>query len=310
MTTWTLALFAAAVSVGTTLVFATLGEIMMERVGHLNLGIEGIMLIGAVTGFGVGSVTKQPFLAVSASFVAGMLCGVIYAFLTVTLHSNQVVTGLALTFFGTGIANYLGKSFAGQTIPLQVKQAFNVSIPFLKDIPIVGPILFNQDLFVYLAIILACILGFYYRNTRIGLRANMIGDDPWSADAIGIPVAKYKYIHICLGSGIVALSGAYLSLVYVPSWQENITAGRGWIAVALVIFVGWRPTVALLGSLFFGVLEILGSRLQNTVFEVSKYYTDLLPYVMTILVLIMMSSHKKRNNSPQKLGESYHRESR
>ncbi len=307
---WLISLISAGVVVATTLGFATIGEIMMEKVGHLNLGLEGIMLVGAISGFMVATTTKNPFLSILATIGVGMLMGLLYATMTIVLRANQVVTGLALTFFGTGIAYYLGKPFIGQTVPQNITEAFKWPIPVLKDVPIFGPIIANQDVFVYALIIIACLMGFYFKYTRTGLRATMIGHNPAAADAIGIPITTYKFIHIMIGSAVVALSGAYLSLVYVPSWQENITAGRGWIAVALVIFVGWRPSIALIGALFFGTLEILGSRLQNTAFEVSKYYTDLVPYVLTILVLIMMSYRKQKSQAPTKLGESYHRESR
>lgn len=308
--TWTIDLVAAALAVATTLMFATLGAIMMEKVGMLNLGIEGLMLFGAITGFAVATITNNPMLAIMASFVAGIIGGLIYAFLTVSLRANQVVTGLALTFFATGLTNFVGRYYGGQAAPESVRNFFSISVPILKHIPIIGPILFQQDLLVYSAIILAITLNFYFKHTRVGLRARMVGDNPSAADAIGIPVIKYKYIHILIGSGIVALSGAYLSLIYVPSWQENITAGRGWIAIALVVFVSWRPTLVIFGSLFFGILEILGSRLQNTAFSVSRYYMDLLPYIMTIVVLILISYYPNKQKAPSSLGQSYDREAR
>lgn len=308
--TWTIDLIAAALAVATTLMFATLGAIMMEKVGMLNLGIEGLMLFGAISGFAVATYTNSPTLAILASFISGILGGLIYAFLSVSLRANQVVTGLALTFFATGLTNFVGRSFGGQATPESVRDFYRLSIPLFEDIPILGPILFQQDLLVYLAIIIALTLSFYFKHTRVGLRARMVGDNPSAADAIGIPVIKYKYIHILIGSGIVALSGAYLSLIYVPSWQENITAGRGWIAIALVVFVSWRPTHVIFGSLFFGILEILGTRLQNTAFSVSKYYMDLVPYIMTIVVLILISYYPHKQKAPSSLGQSYDRESR
>lgn len=308
---WTALLF-LAVQAGTPLLFATLGEIMTEKVGNLNLGVEGIMLIGAVAGFSMGYMTHSPMLSLLGAFIAGGLAALIFAFLTVTLRVNQVVTGLALTTFGTGIAGFAGKALAGKLVPGEVKSFFaTVKIPLLGDIPVVGKVLFQQDWFVYLGYLLVILFGFYLYKTKIGLNLRMVGENPAAADASGINVSLYKYIHILLGGALCGLGGAYLTLVYVPAWQENITAGRGWIAVALVIFATWNPYKALIGSYFFGALSVAGLYLQKFDIKISLFFIDMLPYVVTIVVLIFISLRKVRENSPPKaLSEPYFREDR
>lgn len=308
---WTAFLF-MAVQAGTPLLFATLGEITTEKVGNLNLGVEGMMLVGAVAGFSVGFMTHSPLLALLGAFAAGGLAALIFAFLTVTLRVNQVVTGLSLTIFGTGVAGFAGKTLAGKLVPEDVKSFFaDTKIPLLGDIPVVGKVLFQQDWFVYLGYLLVIVLGIYLFKTKIGLNLRMVGENPAAADASGINVSLYKYVHILLGGALCGLGGAYLTLVYVPAWQENITAGRGWIAVALVIFATWNPYKALLGSYFFGALSIAGLYLQKYDIKMSLFLIDMLPYVVTIIVLIFISMKKVRENSPPKaLGEPYFREDR
>jgi len=304
--------FAAAVVAGTPLLFATLGEIITEKAGHLNLGVEGMMLMGAVTGFMAALNTQNPLLAVLCGALGGMLGALVFAFLTIELRANQVVSGLALTIFGSGLASFMGKGIGGKAVPAAVKSVFTpVSIPLLGDIPILGKIFFSQDIYIYFGYILAILLGVYLYKTRPGLTLRAIGESPGSADAAGINISLYKYIHILLGGALCGLGGAYLSLVYVPAWQESITAGRGWIAVALVIFATWNPYKAILGAYLFGGLDIVGFRLQGTKFAVSQYLIDMLPYVVTIAVLVFVSLKKSKDNSPPKaLGEAYFREER
>lgn len=289
----------AAVQAGTPLLFASLGEILTEKSGNLNLGVEGLMLIGAVAGFAAGMATESAIIAMLCASIAGALAGLIYAFLTVTLRANQVVTGLSLTIFGTGVSGYAGKFLMGQVLPESMKATFvNFKIPVLGQIPYIGEILFNQNVFVYFGYLLAVGLGVYLGHTRYGLNLRTVGENPYAADASGIQVSTYKYIHIMLGSAISALGGAYLSLVYVPAWQDNVTAGRGWIAVALVIFFAmWSPYKAILGAFLFGGLDIIGFRIQSMDINVSQYLIDMTPYVVTILVLIMNSVFKKRDQA-------------
>lgn len=303
---------AAAIVAGTPLLFATLGEILCEKVGNLNLGVEGMMLMGAVMGFMVGLKTGNPALAMAAAMASGALGAGIYAFLTISLRANQVVSGLALTIFGSGFASYIGQSLVGQVAPDGIKAFFKpTSIPLLGKIPFIGPIFFQQDAFVYFGYLAAIVIGIYMYKTSTGLNMISIGENPNAADAVSINIRLYKYIHILLGGALCGLGGAYLSLVYVPAWQDNVTAGRGWIAVALVIFAAWNPYKALIGAYLFGGLDIIGFRIQGTSFHISQYIIDMLPYLVTIIILVVVSVRKSRKNAPPKgLGVPYYREER
>ncbi|MBU3143705.1 ABC transporter permease [Clostridium sp. CF012] len=307
-----MAFLAAAIVAGTPLLFATLGEILIERVGNLNLGVEGMMLMGAVMGFLVGLKTGNVFAALLGAMAAGAFAGLIFAFLTISLRANQVVTGLALATFGSGFSTLIGKQLVGQTAPEAVKSFFKpYSIPVISDIPVIGPIFFRQDAFVYLGYILAVIIGVYLYNTSKGLNLRAIGENPGCADAASINITLYKYVHILIGGALCGLGGAYLSLVYIPSWQENVVAGRGWIAIALVIFAAWNPYKAILGAFLFGGLDIIGFRLQGAGIHVSQYLVDMLPYLVTIAILVIVSMKKsKRNAPPKNLGTPYFREDR
>jgi simple sugar transport system permease protein len=303
---------AAAVQAGTPLLFATLGEIITERSGHLNLGVEGLMLLGAVFGFYAGFVTGSPIIAMIAAALAGAVGALIYAFLTVSLRTNQVVTGLSLTIFGAGVSGFVGQGLVGQVLSESFRQTFGkMPIPVLSQIPVLGPIFFNHNIFVYFGYFMAILLTVYLYKTRAGLNLRAIGENPYAADASGLAITRTKYFHILLGGALCALGGAYLSLVYVPAWQEGVTAGRGWIAVALVIFSGWNPAFAFLGAVVFGGLDIVGFRLQKSDIVVSQYLIDMLPYAVTILVLILGSVRKKNKlHVPESLGEPYFREDR
>jgi ABC-type uncharacterized transport system permease subunit len=308
----TAAFFSAAIVAGTPLLFATLGEIITEKAGNLNLGVEGMMLMGAVMGFMVGLKTNSPFLAILAAAVAGGAGAFIYAFLTVTLRANQVVSGLTLTIFGTGFSGFIGKGLVGEIMTVDIRKFFApVEVPLLSKIPIVGQVFFHQDMFVYLGYILAVLLGIYMYKTSKGLNLTAVGENPAAADVASISVSMYKYIHILLGGALCGLGGAYLSLVYVPACQENITAGRGWIAVALVIFATWNPYKALFGSYLFGGLDIIGFRIQGSGLAVNQYFINMLPYLVTIIVLVTISFRKSKKNSPPAgLSVPYFREER
>ncbi len=302
----------AAVIAGTPLLFATLGGILNEKVGHLNLGIEGMMLMGAIAGFTVGFGTNNAILAILGAGLVGGVGALIYAVLTVSFHANQVVTGLSLTIFGTGFSGFLGQQMVGKIVSDQLKLSLvPIRIPLLSDIPLIGNALFNQSPFVYLGYISAIVIFIYFMFTSWGLNARMVGENPAAADATGINVNLYKYSHILVGGAFCGFAGAFLSLVYVPAWQEGITAGRGWIAVALVIFAGWNPLKAILGGFLFGGLDILGFRLQGAGFNVNQYFLDMVPYAVTILVLVIASIKKNSLNAPPKgLGNAYFREER
>lgn len=309
MNTWLINFFSAAMIAATPLLFATVGEIFTEKVGNLNLGVEGMMLLGAITGFLVGLSTGSFALAFLAAFAAGAFGGFIYGFLIITLRANQVVSGLALTIFGTGVASMMGKKVVGTRVPDSIA-AFStrIEIPILSKIPIIGPSLFTQDLFVYFGYFIVIISAIYLYKTTYGLNATAVGENPAAADAASININLNKYIHTLLGGGLVGLGGAYISLIYVPSWQENITAGRGWIAVALVIFANWNPLLAFVGALVFGGLDIMGLRVN---LPISQYFFAALPYIVTVLVLVITSMRKNgRKSGPASLGTAYFKEER
>jgi simple sugar transport system permease protein len=302
----------AAIVASTPLLFATLGEIITERSGNLNLGVEGMMLMGAVMGFMVGMATGSATLALLMAMIAGAGGALIFAFLTITLRANQTVTGLTLTIFGSGFADFVGKDLVGQIAPEGLRMFFRpYSIPILGDIPFIGPVLFKQDAFVYLGYATAILLGIYLFKTSWGMNLRAVGENPAAADAAGINVTLYKYLHTLLGGALCGLGGAYLSLVYVPALQEGVTAGRGWIAVALVIFATWNPYKALFGAFLFGGLDIIGFRIQGLGINVSQYFIDMLPYLVTITVLVVVSMRKSKEKAgPKACGLPYFREER
>jgi len=304
-----IAILATAVTAGTPILFAALGEIITERSGILNLGVEGMMLAGAVTGFMAALKTGSPWLGFGAALLAGGGVGLIHAFLTVTLRANQVVSGLALTIFGTGFSSYIGKPLVGT--PLQ--QTFKpVALPLLSDIPVIGPVFFKHDPLVYVSYLLVILAAFLLYKTRWGLNLRAVGENPGAADSVGISVSLTRYLAVFSGGMLAGAGGAYLSLAYAPSWLENMTAGRGWIAVALVIFAMWDPFKALLGSYIFGGVDALGFRLQTMNVDISPFFQKMLPYLLTIIVLIIITRETKtrRVGAPQALGLPYHREER
>lgn len=304
-----IAIIATAVTAGTPILFAALGEILVERSGVLNLGVEGMMLVGAVTGFMAAFKTGNPWLGFGAAMLAGGGVALIHAFLTVTLRANQVVSGLALTIFGTGFSSYIGKPLVGTPLLNPFK---TVEIPLLSDIPVLGPILFKHDPLVFVSYAFVVLIAFFLYRTRWGLNLRAVGENPAAADSVGISVSRTRYFSIFAGGMLAGAGGAYLSLAYAPSWLENMTAGRGWIAVALVIFAVWDPFKAVLGSYIFGGVDALGFRLQAMNVAVSPFFLKMLPYLLTITVLIVVTRETKtrRVGTPQALGLPYHREER
>jgi len=316
-----------AVQTGTPIMLGTLGGILNEKVGHTNLGVEGMMLMGAVMGFMTGINTGNPVFAVLAAGLAGAVCALLYAVITVTFMGNQVVTGLVLTIFGTGLSSFLGDMETvietGERFPYtQVQLDASVTkplaifeMPGLCEIPILGKMLFTQSIYVYISIAIAVIIAVYLKKTRPGLNMRMIGENPAAADASGINVTLYKYLHICAGGFLCGMGGAYLSLVNTPGWKSGMTAGLGWIAVALVIFATWDPIKALFGAYFFGAMRALGPKLQNVklpiVGEINSQFLNMLPYIMTIIMLIFITLRKKKEyQPPAALSTSYFREDR
>lgn len=308
-----------AVQMGTPLLLGTLGGILGEKAGHLNLGIEGMMLMGAVAGFYTALVSGNAYFAIIIAGIAGAFGALIYGILTITFRVNQVVTGLSLTIFGVGVSNFFGQSLAGLSLPESIAAVLKtLPIPIFSDIPVLGPMIFIQSPYVYMSLILAVLIHIYLNKTRQGLNLRGVGENPSAADASGVRVSLYKYIHVLAGGFLCGLGGAYLSLVFVPRWQDNITAGTGWIAVALVIFATWRPIRAIFGAYFFGALRGIGFKMQGAAFtlfglefKVSSQLLDMIPYLATIIVLVTISFRKKlKNQPPAYLGQPYFREDR
>lgn len=314
-----LAFLYAAILASVPLLYGTLGEILTEKAGNLNLGVEGLMYLGAIMGFMGGYLFDSAVMALVFAFAAGMLGAAIYAFITVSLKANQNVTGLTLTIFGTGIANFIGETLkenypAGTVfISDHVKQALlPLRLGALSDLPVAGRLLFNHSIFTYLAIAIAIAMSLYLNRSQKGLNLRAVGENPSAADAMGISVSLYKYAHILIGGGICGLGGAYVSLVTaVGNWQPNIIAGQGWIALALVIFSSWSPAKAIFGSLVFGALSVLRLYIPKDVIDIPGAIFSMLPFVVTCLVLIVSSMKMKRENQqPAGCGINYFREER
>lgn len=298
----------ATVRAGTPILFATLGAIINERAGIINLGIEGLMLIGALAGFAGTYTSGSLLVGVIAAFVMAFLAGAIHAFVTVQLRGNQIVSGLALTMFGIGMSALFGKEMVGMTI----KGFERVAIPGLSRLPIIGKPFFNQDLLIYFSFVLVLLIWLFFYRTRWGLAVRTLGENPAAADTCGVPVNLYRFLAVTIGSGIVGIGGAYLSLASTPMWIENMSAGRGWIAVALVIFAGWSSPRAMLGAYLFGGITAMQLRFQAMGTTVSAHILQMLPYIFTILVLVIstMRLAKGASQQPESLGQPYDREDR
>ncbi|MBT7181437.1 MAG: ABC transporter permease [Acidiferrobacteraceae bacterium] len=290
----------------TPLVFAATGELVCEKSGVLNLGVEGMMLIGAVFGFAAVTLTGQPLAGLLAGSLCGLVAALIFALLTLTLLSNQVATGLALTIFGTGLSALVGLDYVGETI----EQIRSIHIPVLSDLPVIGRLLFGHDPLVYLAIIILALSGWFLKHTRWGMILRAVGDSDVSAHAIGYPVIAIRYAAVAFGGAMAGLGGAYLSLVYTPLWAENMTAGRGWIALALVVFASWRPSRVLLGAILFGGITILQLNAQAAGLGIPGAFMSMLPYIATIVVLVLISRDaiRIRLNAPACLGKPFRAE--
>ncbi|ERJ11212.1 ABC transporter permease [Haloplasma contractile] len=292
------------------ILLGTLGGILNERAGHLNLGIEGIMLMGAASSFIGAYKTDNLILGILIGGLAGALVTLIYAILTISFKTNQTVTGLTLTIFGVSLGNLLADDYIGLSLSKKFTEFYlnKVKVPLLGDIPYIGKIFFNQDPAIYISYLLVILITIYLFKTKWGLYLTAVGENPSAADSCSIHVDLYKYIHVLFGGFLSGLGGAYLSVIYMHSWQENITSGIGWIAVALVIFSGWHPIRAFFGSLIFGSLSIVGLYYD---LPISQFFIEMIPYLITIIVLVLMSNVKSNKFSPPKaLGMPYFREER
>jgi len=315
-----IALFASILTItiraGTSLMYATIGEIITERSGILNLGVEGMMIMGAVTAFAAAFHSDSAWLGVATAMVVGGLLALIHAFLTITLRADQTVSGLALTIFGTGLASFLGQRLGPDGMPLvgQVGPRFHkVALPVLAEIPVIGPVLFHQDVLVYVVYLLVPLAWYILYKTRPGLHLRAIGESPHTADAMGVNVIGLRYLYTVLGGMLVGLGGAHLSLSYTPGWTENLTSGRGWIAIALVIFATWDPARAVVGALLFGGVNAIQFRLQAAGATIPAAFLNMLPYALTITVLVVITwweAFRKRVGAPAALGIPYMREER
>ena len=307
---------AIAIVAGASLVYATIGEIFTERSGVLNLGVEGIMIMGAVTAFAAAFHSGSAWAGVAAGALVGGILATVHAFLTISLRTEQVVTGLAITIMGTGLASFLGEKLGPGGAPLvgQTGPRFQeISIPFLSQIPIIGEVLFNQDILVYLMFALVAVSSLYLYRTRSGLHLRATGDNPQTADAMGINVYEQRYLYTIVGGMLIGIGGAHLSLAYTPGWTENLTGGRGWIVIALVIFATWDPLRAFVGALLFGGINAVQFRLQASGTAIPSNLLNMLPYILTVVVLVLVTWREglgKRLGAPAALGLPYDREER
>jgi len=294
----------AMVRTGTPLLIVALGELVCERSGVLNLGQEGMMLMGAVVGFIVTLTTGSLMLGFILAIVAGMLMSMLFAAIALGLNANQVATGLALTIFGTGLSAFIGAAYVGTPIV----GLEPIAIPYLSDIPLIGKMLFAQDLVVYLSFGLFGLVYWFFKSSRLGLTVKAVGENPHAANSLGLPVMRTRYLAVAFGGGMAGLAGGYLSLAYTPLWAENMTAGRGWIALALVVFATWRADRIIFGAYLFGLASILNLVVQGLGYPVSPNLLAMMPYAATVLVLVMISSNvmKSKMYTPMWLGKPFH----
>ena len=298
-------LLAATIAMGTPLVFAAFGEILAESSGVLNLGVEGMMLVGAIAGFmGVVS-TGSPWVGVLAGMLAAGALAAGHAVLSVSLRVDQVTAGLALALFGGGLSSFLGKAYVGVPNPAPFAPA---AVPGLSALPVIGPSIFTQDVLVYASYVIIPLGWWWLFRTRPGLHLRACGESPATADAMGVGVARIRYAAVIVGGMFAGLGGAYLSLAYVPAWTENMTAGLGWIALALVIFARWNPLHLLLGTYLFGGVEALGFRAQVLGLQTNTVILRMLPYVATLAVMVLVAVWRRRLAMPTALGLPYARE--
>ena len=299
-----LPIIASTVVAATPLIYAALGETVVEKAGVLNLGIEGMMLVGAVAGFAATLATGSPTLGFAAAAAAGIGMSLIFAYLTLGLQANQVATGLALTLFGSGLSAFLGHSLAGTPID----GLKGLDIPLLSQIPVLGALLFHYDIMVYLSLLLFVAVSWFLRKSHAGLKMRAIGESPAVAHAIGHPVLRIRYLALMFGGAMAGIAGAYLSIVQTPMWVEGMTAGKGWIALALVVFGTWKPLRVVCGAYLFGGVTVLQLFAQGFGLGVPSEFLAMLPYAATVVVLVIICRDPKTIllNQPVSLGRNFH----
>ena len=296
-------LIAATLNAGTVLAIAGLGLLINERAGIVNLGAEGLMLIAAIAGFATAVTTGSDWLAFGAGALAGALMAAAFGVLVIWLNTNQYATGLALSLFGSGLSAFVGIGFVQE----KLGERSQFSVPLLADVPFVGPALFRQHPMVYLAIVLAVGLGWFLYRSRAGLVLRAVGESPESAHALGYSVRRIRLAAVMAGGALCGVAGAYLSVIYTPLWVEGMVAGKGWIALALTTFATWRPARVLLGAYLFGGVTMLQFHLQGQGVDVPSQFLSMLPYLATIVVLVLISRNATwiRVNMPASLGKPF-----
>jgi len=304
MTETIVGILLATLGAGTPLVFAALGELVTERSGVLNLGVEGMMIVGAVCGFAVAAESGSLWLGVAASVAAGAGMALLFGVLTLTFQSNQVAAGLALTIFGIGLSAYVGLDYTSVALTGMAQ----IHIPILSEIPVVGPLIFSLDPLLYLSFVMFAAITYFLYRTKAGLLLRAIGESPEAAVSLGYPVIAIRYLAVLFGGAMAGLAGAYLALVYTPLWVESMTAGRGWIALALVVFSTWRPGRVMIGAYLFGGVTIMQFHVQGFGVDIPSQLLSMLPYLATIVVLVLISRdiNTIRLNAPASLGKAYH----
>ena len=297
-------LLGSSLAAGTVLALAALGLLINEKAGIVNLGAEGMMLCAAIAGFATVSITHQPWLGFVAGMAAGAALAAIFGVLVIWLNTNQYATGLALSLFGAGLSAFAGIRYTQEKLP----ERPNFAIPYLSDIPFVGPALFKQHPLVYLAIAFTAALAWFLYRSRAGLILRAVGESPESAHALGYPVRRIRLMAVMGGGALCGLAGAYLSVVYTPLWVEGMVAGKGWIALALTTFATWRPARVLLGAYLFGGVTMLQFQLQGQGIQIPSQLLTMLPYLATIVVLVLISRNPTwiRVNMPASLGKPFH----
>ncbi len=294
----------AAVASGTPFVYAALGELITEKSGVLNLGVEGMMLVGAISGFIGMATTGSIFVAVICGMAAGAIMAGIFAFLTLNLMANQVASGLALTIFGVGLSSFMGLKFTS----VALSGVPELHIPLLSDIPVLGELLFSFDILIYCSILLFAGVSWFLYKTKAGLVLRGIGEAPKSAHALGYNVIGIRYLAVLFGGAMAGLGGVYLCIAYTPMWVEGMVAGRGWVSLALVVFATWRPARVMVGAYLFGGITIAQFHIQGFGIDIPSQLLSMLPYISTIVVLVFISRNPStiRLNSPASLGSTYH----